>query len=85
MAMGDTLVRFERGRTTVTGAPVSLLGRGQPVIVEGEVEQGATDLGEGRARVALRRAMIEGPAELLSAGPGETMTLSLRTRPRRGS
>jgi molybdate transport system ATP-binding protein len=85
LAMGDTLVRFERGRTTVTGAPMSLLGRGQPVIVEGEVEEAAKDLGEARAQIALGRATIEGPAELLKAAPGEPIRLELRTRPRRRS
>jgi ABC-type sulfate/molybdate transport systems ATPase subunit len=85
LALGDTLVCFERGRTTVAGAPIALLSRGEAVIVEGEPEGPARPLREGRAQLALRRATIDAPAELLEPAGGEPLRLELCTMPRRGA
>lgn len=92
MALGDSMVRFERGRTTVTGAPAALLGRDQPVLLRGAPAGPPVQLGEGRVRLELAAASVEGPAELLAGeeeGRGEErrgqaggLTLELRTRAR---
>ena len=81
LALGDTLVRFERGRTTLTGAPGALLRRGHPVIVAGTRAGPAASIGEGRAVVELAAATVEAPAELFAGGEGP-VRLELRTRPR---
>ena len=82
LALGDHLIRFERGRTTLAGAPASLLRRGHPVTVAGEPDGPARPTGDGRAELTLRAATVEGPAELLEAQAGGTVKLELRTRPR---
>jgi molybdate transport system ATP-binding protein len=81
LQLGDTLVRFERGRTAESGLPDGLLRRGQAVTVSGQPSE-PVDLGDGRARVTLRNASVEGPSEMLKAREDEPLTLSLRTRPR---
>jgi len=81
LLLGDTLVRFERGRTAESGLPDGLLRRGQAVTVSGQPSD-PVDLGDGRARVTLRDASVEGPTEMLKARADEPLTLSLRTRPR---
>ncbi|MFO0762762.1 MAG: ATP-binding cassette domain-containing protein [Byssovorax sp.] len=71
LSLGDWLVRFERGKTTVAGDPARLLGRGKPVRVEGEAAGEVEPLDEGRARLRLREAVVEGPAGLFEGvGPG---------------
>jgi molybdate transport system ATP-binding protein len=80
LALGDRLVLFETGRTTLAGDPGPLLGRGKPVIVRGHAVGQAEELGDGRARVTLRDATIDGPAELLEAGGGERLRIELRSR-----
>jgi ABC-type sugar transport system ATPase subunit len=82
LALGDALVRFERGRTTLAGAPGALLGRGHPVVVTGTPAGPAAPLSDGRAALDLATATIEGPAELLAAGGDGPVRLDLRTRPR---
>jgi molybdate transport system ATP-binding protein len=86
LALGDTLVRFERGRTTLSGAPEALLRRGHPVLVTGTPAGPATPAGDGRAVLELCGATVEGPAELLRARAPEEgeaqIRLELRTRPR---
>jgi molybdate transport system ATP-binding protein len=82
LALGDSLVRFERGRSTESGEPASLLRRGQPVIVTGELDGPPRPLGEGRAEVTLRAATVDAPAELLERGETSGLRLELRTRPR---
>ncbi|MFT3769505.1 MAG: ATP-binding cassette domain-containing protein [Minicystis sp.] len=74
IAIGDRLVRFERGRTTVSGAPRALLGRGERVTITGAIDGAIEPAGEGRARARLREAVIEGPAEVVS---GERIALDL--------
>ena len=82
LALGDTLVRFERGRTTTSGTPASLLGRGQPVMVTGKARSVVESLGEGRGAIVLEDARVEGPSELLSPGEDGHVTIELRTWPR---
>jgi molybdate transport system ATP-binding protein len=83
LALGDTLVRFERGRTTLAGAPGALLRRGHPVVVSGTPAAPPSPIGDGRATLELAAATIEGPAELLAAaGADGPVRLELRTRPR---
>lgn len=77
LALGDRLVRFERGRSTVSGAPAALLGRAQPVRVEGEATGEAEALGEGRARLHLREAVIEGPAGMFAGLGAGAVQLSI--------
>ncbi|HJZ88527.1 MAG TPA: ATP-binding cassette domain-containing protein [Polyangia bacterium] len=82
LALGDRLVRFERGHTTLAGAPGSLLRRGHPVVVAGQAAGPARALEGGRAEIALSAATVEAPAELLEPGEGGQVRLDLRTRPR---
>jgi molybdate transport system ATP-binding protein len=82
LALGDELVRFERGRTTIAGTPGSLLGRGHAVTIAGEAAGAPEPIGEGRARIAIRAATVEAPAELLAPGEDGVLRLALRTRPR---
>jgi molybdate transport system ATP-binding protein len=85
LALGDALVRFERGRTTDSGAPSALLSRGHAVLIEGEPEGPMLPRGEGRAEITLRSATIEAPAGLLEPAPGAPLRLELRTRTAGGS
>ena len=82
LALGDHLVRFERGRTTESGAPVSMVRRGQPVVVRARVDAAPRALDGGRAEVVLANARVEAPAELLATADGSELVLELRTRPR---
>jgi molybdate transport system ATP-binding protein len=81
-AIGDRLVRFERGRTTETGTPAALLRRGHPVTVAGTPAGPAKPLPDGRVEIVLREVMVTAPPE--SALPGEdgVVRMDLRTRPR---
>ena len=81
IALGDRLVRFARGKTHVAGEPRALLGRGDHVLVTGEAAGPADPLGEGRARVRLRDAVVEGPEEALR---GDRIALELMASPPRG-
>jgi molybdate transport system ATP-binding protein len=80
--LGDTLVRFERGRTTTSGAPKELLRRGEAVVVAGEPSGPAEILSSGRGAMTLRDARVEAPLELLERGGDGQVRLVLRTRPR---
>jgi molybdate transport system ATP-binding protein len=82
LAIGDRLVRFERGRTTTAGAPASLLGRGHPVAVTGKAVGAPRATGDGRTEVTLRDAVVVGPAEAVAPSEDGTVRLELRTRPR---
>jgi molybdate transport system ATP-binding protein len=83
LALGDTLIRFERGRTTHSGTPADLLRRGHPVHVRGKRTGKAEEVGDGRSVVTLEEARIEGPTTLLEEAQDGTIDLELRTRPRR--
>ena len=63
--VGESLVLFERGRTIASGSPASLLRRGRSVVVSGTIAGEPLPLDDGRARVALSDAVIEGPASIL--------------------
>jgi ABC-type sulfate/molybdate transport systems ATPase subunit len=65
IALGDRMVRFERGKTAEAGAPAEMLGGG--LRVRGRVEA-VRDLGHGRAAARLADAEIEGPAEVVREG-----------------
>jgi molybdate transport system ATP-binding protein len=69
LALGDRMIRFERGRTTVAGTPAGLLGRAQPVLLSGAPAGPPVPLGEGRVRLDLEGASVEGPAELFWSAP----------------
>jgi molybdate transport system ATP-binding protein len=79
MTLGDRLVRFERGRTVAAGDPRELLGGGDRVVVTGASIAAAEAIGEGRARVLVRDAVIEGPAEMLPRAAGEDVRIELKT------
>ena len=77
VALGDRLVRFERGRTAAAGEPRAVLGRRDGVTIAG-VRRGAVEaLGDGRARANLDEAAIEGPEELLRGDEGAPLRLDL--------
>jgi ABC-type sulfate/molybdate transport systems ATPase subunit len=80
--LGDTLVRFERGRTTGSGAPTSLLRRGEAVTVSGEASGVPRQLDGGRGAVTLQNVTVEGPLELLQRSADGRVEMVLRTRPR---
>ena len=95
MALGDRVIRFERGRTVMSGTPAALLGRGQrgqSVTLSGAQAGPPVPVGDGRVRVDLAAASVEGPAELFAesesegaAGQAEAagrLTLELRARSR---
>jgi molybdate transport system ATP-binding protein len=82
LALGDQLIRFERGRTTESGTPASLLRRGHPVMVSGKTVGAARRVEDGRAQITLGECVIEGPAEIVAAGESGELKLELRTRPR---
>lgn len=82
LALGDHLVRFERGRTAESGAPVSMVRRGHPVVLRARLDGIPRPLEGGRAEVLLTGACVEAPADLLVAPDGTELVLELRTRPR---
>ncbi|EYF00369.1 ATP-binding cassette domain-containing protein [Chondromyces apiculatus] len=79
LVLGDTLVRFERGRTVAQGAPAEILRQERAVVVTGVAAGPATAVGEGRVVLSLREARVEGPAALLGEGgvTGEQVVLRL--------
>ena len=84
VALGDRIVRFERGRSVATGTAAELLPTAQPVRVRGRLERGVESLGDGLARATLREVSVEGPIRLLEGSDPE-LDLSLvsrRTPPR---
>jgi molybdate transport system ATP-binding protein len=76
IALGDRLVRFERGKTAEAGDPRALVG-GARVEVRGRVAGEVEALAGGRARARLAEAVVEGPAEVVR-GEGGELTLKLR-------
>jgi molybdate transport system ATP-binding protein len=65
MALGDRVVTFARGRTLAAGDPREVLGKRDRVSIRGTVEGAAEAAGQGRARVTVRDAVIEGPEDLV--------------------
>ena len=83
LALGDTLVRFEPGRTVESGSPAALVRRGHPVRLDVRALGPAEALPGGRAARTITEGRVEGPRDLLeSDGAGGTLSLELRTRPR---
>jgi molybdate transport system ATP-binding protein len=76
LAIGDRLVRFERGRTIETGTPADLLGQRDEVTLSGVITE-VDDAPGGRHRAQLRDAVVEGSADVVKRGP-----ISLVYRPR---
>ncbi len=75
LALGDALVRFERGKTTEAGPPEALLAA-RGLVVEGALAGPLEDLGNGRARARLEGAIVEGPAADLEGEPGAPVRLA---------
>jgi len=80
--LGDSLVRFERGRTTEAGTPRALLQRGETVVLHGTPAGPPREEEGGRGVLRLEGATVEAPLGLLEPGDGGEVTLTLRTRPR---
>ncbi len=80
--LGDSVVRFERGRTTESGLPRALLQRGETVILHGTPAGEPREEEGGRGVLRLEGATVEAPMGLLEPGDGGKVTLTLRTRPR---
>jgi len=68
-ALGDRLVRFERGRTMETGAPSDVLGPARRTVRGTVVSVERVDGGTARARLV--DAEVVGPAEQVKEGPLE--------------
>ncbi len=73
-ALGDRLVRFERdrgrGRSVAAGDPREALGLAGAVVVTGTRRGPVEALGEGRGRVRLDGATIEGPEAVVGGEEG---------------
>ena len=76
VALGDQLVRFERGRTIAAGEPRAMLQRAG-VRLTGSQRGPAEALSEGRARVRLADAVIEGPTDRVAGEDGASVRLDL--------
>lgn len=83
LELGDRVARFERGRTAEIGAPGEVLGCSAAVRLDGEIAGEAEPLGQGRARVRLAEATVEGPAEALALVQGTRLRLDLSSKPER--
>jgi molybdate transport system ATP-binding protein len=77
IALGDRLVRFERGRTVAAGDPGALLVRRDGLTITGTRRGPPEALGEGRALVRLDGATIEGPEERIGGQGGGALRLDL--------
>jgi molybdate transport system ATP-binding protein len=77
IALGDRLVRFERGRTAAAGDPRALLGRSQGLTITGTRRGPPEALGEGRALVHLEEAAIEGPEARIGGQEGGVLRIDL--------
>jgi len=76
LALGDWLVRYERGRTVAAGSPRDVL-RDSIVRLEGTVGESVALPEEGRSGVRLTSARLEGPTELLGGELGERIVLDV--------
>ncbi|MBI4510132.1 MAG: ATP-binding cassette domain-containing protein [Deltaproteobacteria bacterium] len=70
VALGDTLVRFERGRTVEAGPPAQVLGRDAMVRISG-TRAGEIRIDGDHAEVRLSDALVRAPASLLPSGDQE--------------
>jgi molybdate transport system ATP-binding protein len=78
LAIGDSVVRFARGKTVGPGTPPSHLVGREEIAVCGDLET-VERVGGGMAEGKLRNAVIRGPHELLRAG--ETRLVARRKHP----
>ncbi len=76
LALGDWLVRYERGRTVAAGPPQDVL-RDSIVRLEGTIGESIALSTKGRSGVRLTDARLEGPAELLGGELGERIVLDV--------
>lgn len=83
VALGDTLVRFERGKTAVAGDPRALLGLPRRVVVTGTAALDPDAAGDN-LRLVLRDAVIEGPSDLIPFAAGDPVRLVLEQAVPRG-
>ncbi|MFZ5470851.1 MAG: ATP-binding cassette domain-containing protein [Myxococcota bacterium] len=82
LALGDILVRLDRGRVTGVGAPKALLSSPyDAVLLRGRAKGSPRPLGDARAELALEEVLLQGPAELFHSAPGEAVQLSLTVGP----
>jgi molybdate transport system ATP-binding protein len=79
LALGDTLVRFERGRTVESGRPAVLLQRTRRVTVSGPIGPEET-LDDGLAQVTLASATVIAPREVLRPDADGVLRLDLQAR-----
>ena len=78
MALGDRLVRFERGKTVAAGDPRAILARGaRGITLAGTCRGPAQALGDGRARAHLDEAVIEGPEDRIQGQDGAPIRIDL--------
>jgi molybdate transport system ATP-binding protein len=75
-ALGDWLVRYERGRTVAAGPPCDVL-RDSVVRLEGTIGESVALAEEGRSGVRLTSARLEGPTELLGGELGDRIVLDV--------
>jgi molybdate transport system ATP-binding protein len=85
LVLGDTLVRFERGRTAETGAPAALLRQSHHVMLTGHAFGPEEPLADGRAQLTLNTATVAAPRELLRPDTDGVLRLDLRVRDRAGT
>lgn len=83
IALGDTLVRFESGRTVESGTPEAMLAERPEVTVAGRQSGPTHRLHDGRVRVTLDQATVAGPAEIVDQATDGTLQLHLHARRRR--
>jgi molybdate transport system ATP-binding protein len=67
-AIGDRVVRFERGKTVECGTPAALLGRQAGLTVSGVIAY-VNEGRDGERRARLLDAFIEGPDAVVRDGP----------------
>jgi ABC-type sulfate/molybdate transport systems ATPase subunit len=76
MALGDRVVRYERGRTVASGTAREVLGDSL-LRLEGVITETRTEPDSGRRSVALDGARLEASGELLAGDPGERVAVDI--------
>lgn len=85
LALGDTLVRFERGRTTIAGPPAAVLRETQRFHLSGRQSGALQSLEDGRTRVALSEVTVAAPAELLHPDRDGIVRIDVQVRTKNAS
>ena len=75
IAVGDRLIRYERGRTVESGVPATILAPRQTTLA-GKVAA-VHDLADGRRELQLEATTLTGPRELLPHTPGDAVNLAV--------